>query len=85
MKSSIFLTNGSNVKYYLFENVDAVTALIIRDEINRAILTLEPRVSNLVVNLTPSFDYNGFNVNITFTVININIPVVIDLFLERTR
>lgn len=76
---------GSNLKYYLFENVDQVTALLIRDEIERVILANELRVKNLTVQVKPDFDRNGFIASIVFSVINIQIPVTIDLFLTRTR
>lgn len=76
---------ASNVKYYLFENVDQITALLIRDEIERVILSSEYRVSNLQIKIIPDFDRVGFVASIMFTVINIKQPVTIDLFLSRTR
>lgn len=77
---------GSNVKYYLFENVDPMTALLIKDEIIRVITNYERhRVANLKVNVAPNFDRNGFDVTIYSQIVNMKVPVEIDLFLERLR
>lgn len=77
---------GSNVQKLLFENFNPLTVQFLKDAINEVIRNYEPRVSLTNVNVSDSNeDKNGFNVSISYIIINRNQPVTINLFLERIR
>ena len=76
---------GSNLKRLLFEQVDNVTAALIERDIETTITNLEPRVDLKDVVASGSPDENGYNVQITFFLINNPDPITVDFFLERVR
>jgi len=76
---------GSNVRKLLFENPDVITINHLQDAIVEVIRNYEPRVNVLRVDVGLSEDYNGFEVSISFMIINRNLPVTINMFLERIR
>tara|TARA_A100001515_G_scaffold73810_1_gene58658 strand:+ start:622 stop:1023 length:402 start_codon:yes stop_codon:yes gene_type:complete len=65
---------GSNVTKLLFENIDEISAISIRDEIENSINNYEPRVSLISVETTPDYDNNAFDVKLTYRIIGIDIP-----------
>ena len=65
---------GSNVSKLLFENLNEVTALAIRDEIETAINNYEPRVSLIDVEVTPDFDGNSLDAKIKYRIVGADIP-----------
>ena len=65
---------GSSVSEILFENVDDITAISIKDEIKNCLQNYEPRVEIIDVNVDPNFDENQFDVIITYRIIGIDIP-----------
>jgi len=77
---------GSNISQSLFENIDNITAVTIRDEIENSINNYEPRVSLSSVVVDPDFDNNGFNVTIVYSIIGVDIPPQqLEFVLESTR
>ena len=58
----------------LFENVDDITAVSIKDEIRSSLKNYEPRVELIDVNVDPNFDENQFDVLITYRIIGVDIP-----------
>ena len=76
---------GSNLLYYLFENVDAIIASYIREEIEKVIINYEPRAAIKSVTVKSDISGNGYNVEIEFTVHNLQQPIVISRFLTRVR
>ena len=77
---------GSKISESLFENVDEVSALSIRDEIRSSIINYEPRVklNNVNVNLNP--DENEINLTITYEIVGVDIPPQqLDFVLLPTR
>ena len=77
---------GSRVSESLFENVDEVSALSIRDEVRSSIINYEPRVklNNVNVNLNP--DENEINLSITYEIVGVDIPPQqLDFVLLPTR
>lgn len=81
---------GSNAQKILFDNINILTANFLRDAIVEVITNFEPRVALLqdvtngvIVNVDP--DRNGYNVSISFTILNSGLPVTISVFLERLR
>ena len=65
---------GSSVSEILFENVDDITAVSIRDEIRSSLSNYEPRVELIDVEVDPNFDENQFDVLITYRIIGVDIP-----------
>ena len=59
---------GSDVSASLFENIDAVTAITIRDDIEYMIKMHEPRVELLDVQTLPNYDNNQFDVVIVYKI-----------------
>tara|TARA_R100001443_G_scaffold29948_1_gene43353 strand:+ start:2627 stop:3028 length:402 start_codon:yes stop_codon:yes gene_type:complete len=65
---------GSNVTKLLFENIDDISAISIRDEIENSINNYEPRVRLLSVETFPDYDNNAFDCRLTYRIIGIDIP-----------
>ena len=64
---------GSSVSEILFENVDDITAVSIKDEIRSSLANYEPRVELIDVNVNPNFDANQFDVIITYRIVGVDI------------
>ena len=65
---------GSGVSESLFENLDEVTAIGIRDEIEYSIANYEPRVDLINVDVIPDYEGNQYHVVIAYIIIGIDIP-----------
>tara|TARA_B100001287_G_C22386743_1_gene391389 strand:- start:30 stop:431 length:402 start_codon:yes stop_codon:yes gene_type:complete len=65
---------GSSVSEILFENVDDITAISIKDEIKNCLQNYEPRVEIIDVKVDPNFDENQFDVIITYRIVGIDLP-----------
>ena len=65
---------GSRVSESLFEVVDDVSSIAIRDEIRSSIINYEPRVNLLDVLVNPNPDENEMNVTIKYEIVGIDIP-----------
>lgn len=77
---------GSKVGRSLFENIDNISASIIRDEITNSINNYEPRVSLINVSVVPSYDNLAFNVTIIYRVIGEDVPAQrLEFVLQPTR
>lgn len=75
----------SNLRSQLFEPIDSITASAISNSIRNVIDKYEPRVSLIEVNVNPNFDDQGYNVTMSFFIVNQTNPVTVELFLERIR
>jgi phage baseplate assembly protein W len=76
---------GSNVRRLLFENLDNITAITLKNEIERTILNYEPRAEVKNINVKADFDNNGFKVYLEFFIVNQTQPIIINFLLERIR
>ena len=77
---------GSRISDSLFENMDDIAALTIKDEIDNSIRQYEPRVILDDVVVSPDFDNNTFDVLIVYRIIGIDIPPQqLEFVLESTR
>ena len=77
---------GSRVSESLFEVVDEVSTIAIRDEIRSSIINYEPRVNLLDVLVNPNPDENEMDVTITYEIVGIDIPPQqLDFVLLPTR
>ena len=77
---------GSRVSESLFEVVDEVSTIAIRDEIRSSIINYEPRVNLLDVLVNPKPDENEMEVTIKYEIVGIDIPPQqLDFVLLPTR
>ena len=79
-------TFGSKISKSLFENIDSISAITIKDEIENSIRKFEPRVilDDLIV--SPDFDNNSFDVLIVYRIVGIGIPAQqLEFVLQSSR
>jgi phage baseplate assembly protein W len=76
---------GSNLNKLLFENVDALTASLLQNEIINVIKNYEPRASINDINVTPNEDNNTYSVSLSFFIGNNSTPTAVNLLLQRSR
>jgi len=65
---------GSGVSRLLFDNMDDLTALSLRDEIENSIRNYEPRVQVIDVKDEPNYENNEFNVTLVYRIVGIDVP-----------
>ena len=77
---------GSGVSELLFDNIDDISAAIIRDEIEQTIIRFEPRVKLQDVKVKGDYDNNEFNVTISYEIIGMEaLPQQLNFALQPTR
>ena len=77
---------GSRITESLFENMDEVSALEIRDEIENSIKNFEPRVNVREVRVVPDFTNDEMNATIVYEIVGIDVPPQqLDFVLLPTR
>lgn len=76
---------GCNVTALLFENITPITAISIKRSVQDVIQNFEPRVQLQDVKVNVSADSNGYDVTITFYILNFRELISVDFFLERLR
>jgi phage baseplate assembly protein W len=77
---------GTKVSKLLFENIDAMTASIIKDEISFTLNTYEPRIEVTDLIVSPNYDENEFAVTIQYKIIGIDVlPQQLSFALQPTR
>ena len=59
---------GSELSASLFENIDDVTAITMRDDIDYMIKTYEPRVDLINVEIIPNYDNNQMDAVIVYAI-----------------
>ena len=79
-------TFGSRVSELLFDNMDEVSALSIKDEITNSIERFEPRVSLQEVLVNPDFEGNQYDIILKYNIIGADIPTQqLEFVLQPTR
>jgi phage baseplate assembly protein W len=78
-------TIGGSLRSLLFEPIDAITTMEIKDRILKTILDHEPRVSNVVVSISASEDQNGYGVEIEYSIVAAGKTDRVSVVLERVR
>ena len=73
------------VTRHLFQLSTPQTKYDVKTAISNAINNFEPRAELIDIKVSGDLDKNGFDVSITFSVVNTFDPVTIELFLERLR
>ncbi len=77
---------GSNINKSLFDNIDELSAIIIKDQITESIENFEPRVQLIRVSTFPDFDNNSFDVTVIYEIIGADIPPQeLQFVLQQTR
>lgn len=76
---------GGNINAMLFENITPATILVIQNSVRTTIELYEPRAEVIDVTATSNIDDNTVRVNIAFYITNVQQPITLDVFLERTR
>ena len=77
---------GSRISRSLFENIDNISAITIRDEIENSIRRFEPRVILDDIIVKPDFDNNSFDVLIVYRIVGMDIPTQqLEFVLQSTR
>jgi len=77
---------GSSISRSLFDNIDPISASVIKDEIENTIKNYEPRVELIDVIVDPNYDNNEFNVTIRYYIVGIDVlPQQLTFALQPTR
>jgi len=76
---------GSSIRALLFEPIDAITTLELKDRIVETIRKYEPRVGSLSVLVVSNNDDNSYEVSVEFSVIGTTAKERLTTFLERLR
>jgi len=75
---------GAGIRALLFEPVDLITALSLKDRITSVIDEFEPRVKNVTIQIQDDSERNAYIITIGFTVFN-NRNEEFQLYLGRLR
>ena len=79
-------TFGSTISESLFENIDNLSAIVIKDQITESIENFDPRVDLIRVTTSPDFDNNSFDATIVYEIIGADIPPQeLQFVLQKTR
>lgn len=78
-------TIGGSLRPLLFEPIDAITTMEIRDRILLTLNRHEPRVGNVFVDVIANPDENQYTVNVEYSVLGIGKTDKITVVLERVR
>ena len=79
-------TLGSRVRDLLFEPMDNITSIALKEEIEDTIRNFEPRVKLEEVQVTPDFDENQYDIIIKYIIIGIDVdPQQLSFALVPTR
>jgi phage baseplate assembly protein W len=76
---------GGNIRAMLFENNTPATIKIIQETVKETIRIYEPRATLLDVIVQSSLDESTVQIAIYFYINNIEQPITLTVFLERTR
>lgn len=76
---------GTPIRGLLFELSSPMLPLLLKKSISEIIANFEPRVQVLDIQVSVKIDSNIVNVSIYFKILNTEIPIQLDLILERTR
>jgi phage baseplate assembly protein W len=76
---------GSDVRALLFENMTPLTALNLERKVQEVLVNFEPRAKVTSVVAEPNVDANSYHLQISFYVVGIQTPVVVETFLQRLR
>lgn len=76
---------GAGVRGYLFEPLSILTASQLEDAITNIIESYEPRAELIEVNIEPDTSANGYDIRIELHVLDVRVPVTLEIALTRIR
>ena len=76
---------GSDIRGLLFENMTPLTALNLERKVIEVLTNFEPRAKIVNVIAQPQEDANRYHIQISFYVIGISTPIVVETYLTRLR
>ena len=76
---------GSDIRGLLFENMTPLTALNLERKVIEVLVNFEPRAKIVDVIAQPQEDANRYHIQISFYVIGISTPIVVETYLQRLR
>ena len=77
---------GSSISKALFENINDISANIIKGEITSSLTNYEPRIKLKKVQVNPNYEQNEFNVTIFYEIIGADVPAQeLQFVLQPTR
>ena len=76
---------GSDVRALLFENMTPLTALNLERKVIEVLVNFEPRAKIVDVIAQPQEDANRYHIQISFYVVGISTPIVVETYLQRLR
>tara|TARA_B110000977_G_scaffold162714_1_gene208329 strand:- start:231 stop:647 length:417 start_codon:yes stop_codon:yes gene_type:complete len=76
---------GGNINAMLFENITPAILMLIQNQVRTTVELYEPRAELIDVIATSNIDDNTVRVKIMFYITNVQQPITLDVFLERTR
>ena len=77
---------GTDINASLFELLDETSAVVIKEQIKYSLETYEPRILLLDVIVVPDFEGNGYDVEISYSIVGVDIdPQQISFILQATR
>ena len=77
---------GSSISRALFDNINDISANIIKNEIRSSLKNYEPRVKLRNVDVEPNYDQNEFNVTVLYEIIGADVPAQeLQFVLQQTR
>ena len=77
---------GSSISRALFDNINDISANIIKNEIRSSLKNYEPRVKLRNIDVEPNYDQNEFNVTVLYEIIGADVPAQeLQFVLQPTR
>ena len=76
---------GSDIRGLLFEIMTRLTALTLERKVIEVLTNFEPRAKIVNVIAQPQEDANRYHIQISFYVVGISTPVVVETYLTRLR
>ena len=76
---------GANLRSFLFEPIDNITAVLCANQVKDSIINWEPRVAVLDVTVNSSADRNELNITVLIKIVGTGDNVSIETSLERIR
>ncbi len=76
---------GCGIHDMLFEPMDSLTKYAMKNEIENALKSFEPRASIVSIEIVESIRENGYDINLQYEIVNIHELQSITVFLEKIR
>ncbi len=78
-------TLGGDIRATLFENNTPMTIKILEEKVKAVINNFEPRVNLIEVKINSEYNSERVQIIVYFYIRNVNAPLSVTVFLERTR